>query len=69
MKWISVKDRLPERHTRCLVWDISENKADMADRDGLGVSDNYWCFPDYPKGWDDDEISHWINMDDIPKPI
>jgi len=70
MKWISVKDRMPEIHEDCIIWIIEDNCAYFAnrDRDEWAEGKPYWCAPEHPKGWEDDEISHWMYLDDIPKP-
>ena len=52
MEWISVKERLPEKPMRCLVWE----------RGGLSIS--YWNDGFYVGN---DFVSHWMPAPDGPK--
>lgn len=52
-EWISVKDRLPEDHTRCLVFE-SRN------REGYQIEIQYY-FRMFPNG-----VTHWMPLPSPP---
>jgi hypothetical protein len=73
MKWISVKDKKPDRYKKCLIYWTKPESDDL----GWAIS----CYPvglaDYSEdyGWNDpfdrdglEEPDYWMYVDDIPKP-
>ena len=72
IEWISVKERLPEEDTRCLVmtnkgigqalYTIDEGFHDPEQFGLLVFKEGYY------KPVDSEEVTHWIDLDDIPRP-
>lgn len=59
-KWISVKDRLPERYKYILLWDTMDRDIFM------GVLDDKreWYVPGYDEPFN---ITHWMPLPEAPK--
>ena len=64
-EWISVKDRLPKRHGRYLVfvknltrWHVLDNPVFVAD-----FVYGQWNF----HGWEDNCVTHWMPLPQPPK--
>ena len=72
MEWISVKDRLPERNHKYLVYGkVETNFLDysfigVAELWQVGVTGSQWRLDDFEAG-DEDYITHWMPLPEAPK--
>jgi len=65
MKWISVKDKLPEKldmHKDMLTWS-KKHGLEMGQYCRKFSGNNFYYHMELH-----DEVTHWIYLDDVPKP-
>ena len=72
MKWIAVKDKLPEDQTEVLVYYRSRNEllrnSDMEYKINAGMyfeTDNYWNID--TSDWDNETPTHWMPLPEPPQ--
>ena len=65
-QWISVEDRLPEPEKDVIILDKSKRiDIDCLSNDGEGGY--FWWKSGYTIWCDDDEITHWMPIPELPK--
>lgn len=66
MKWISVKDRLPNKNQKVLIFldgYSHRNHIDLVSFIGINGSYYFWDADEY--GYEENEVTHWM---ELPKP-
>lgn len=78
--WISVKDRLPEKGQRCIIWDTNENlscngtnkimvntyMASFIEADHMPNESFDWCWKYGNELWLSQDVSHWMPLPESP---
>ena len=68
MEWISVKDRLPEKYRRCIVYlDIMKETLIADFCPGSGGEIGYWRHEEQWIGLFSHHISHWMTLPKSPE--
>lgn len=66
MKWISIKDKLPQNKEVVLIYIFSNKTIEMASINPPEFRGAFWFYPEN-NGWEKDEVTHWIPLPAPPE--
>ena len=66
-RWVSVKDRLPEKNTEVLIFFKDGGLAATGQYTGSHLDHEGWCYPAENVDDDPPTVSHWMPLPEPPK--